>query len=227
MTNAIRMTFDHARVLLPVVHCIDTQQVQAQADVALEHGADGIWLINQGGMDDRGVLYTAEFIARERPGLFIGVNLLGLGRKEIEDRLVSRRSPVVGLWTDTLIVTRFRGLYFGSVAFKGQPPVDPSRWGKKAREAMILGADVVTTSGPATGQPAPIEKVQAMRKVLGDHALALASGVAVDNVAQYLPFVDAFLVASSLERSFGEFDPGRLQALADVIHAFPASEVAY
>jgi predicted TIM-barrel enzyme len=84
--------------------------------------------------------------------------------------------------------------------------------------AAAQGVHVVTTSGPATGSPALVSKVQVMRAALGDHALALASGITPENVRIYLPYVDAYLVASGIERSFGEFDPARLRALAELIH---------
>lgn len=64
-----------------------------------------------------------------------------------------------------------------------------------------------------TGQAADIDKVCAMREGLGDGALALASGVTPENVRAYLPYVDAFLVGTGIEASFGVIDETKLAAL--------------
>ena len=53
-----------------------------------------------------------------------------------------------------------------------------------------------------------------------DVALALASGVTADNVGAYLPYVDAYLVGTGIERALGVLDPLAVRALADAIHAW-------
>lgn len=214
--NAILETFRRPRVFLPVIHCRRPSQVAAEIEVARRHGGDGVFLINQGGMDHREVMRAAT---RHAADFWVGVNLLGVMPTEI---FALWDDDVAALWSDGLFTpdTRFKGRYFGGAAFKGQWPVPASEWGHEADKARCVGADVVTTSGVQTGRAAPIVKVQAMRHALGDHALGLASGVSIENVADYLPYVDAYLVASSIEREFGRFDPGRMQALADAIHAW-------
>src|SRR3989344_5531922 len=59
--------------------------------------------------------------------------------------------------------------------------------------------DTVATSGDKSGSPPDVAKVQAMREAIRPHdSLALASGVSVENVALFKPYVDTFLVASSI-----------------------------
>jgi len=67
--------------------------------------------------------------------------------------------------------------------------------------------DVVTTSGPGTGQAAAVEKIRAMKQALGPRPLAIASGITPANIGEYLPIADAFLVATGISRSFTELDP--------------------
>lgn len=183
------------------------------------------------------VMMAADFVDET----FVGVNLLEAGRAAVynlpkqsrvsvwsdnagfeprsetkqldafRDRLKLDRSPRDMAW---------RGLYFGGVAFKYQREVPLEQCGVEARLAAHLGVDIVTTSGPATGHPPSVEKVRVMREAIGDHALAIASGITLDNVEPFLPHVNAFLVATGLESSFGVFDPGRVKALADTIHGF-------
>lgn len=58
--------------------------------------------------------------------------------------------------------------------------------------------DVITTSGPGTGQPASVNKIARIRSYIGDFPLALASGVNKDNKKLFEPYVDYMLVASSI-----------------------------
>lgn len=113
-------------------------------------------------------------------------------------------------------------LFFGGAAFKYQREVPLHLVGVAAATAAYL-CDVVTTSGPATGEPPDPEKLRLMREALGDHALAVASGVDADNVGAMLPYADAFLVASSLETSHGALDRGAVEELAAAIHEYRVS----
>lgn len=231
--NAITERFGRRRVLLPVIHAVSPEQVRAQAEVVAESGADGLFIINQGGMDADDVLAAATTIGQALPGFFIGINLLGVRPTETSGILSSmgrdRRELVSGLWADDAEATAWgarpardkvwSGLYFGGVAFKGQRPVPTERLGDVAAAAKAAGVSVITTSGANTGKACLPSKAAAMREAIGGHALALASGITIGNVESFLPVVDAFIVASSIERRFGEFDPGAVRALADRIHA--------
>jgi hypothetical protein len=46
--------------------------------------------------------------------------------------------------------------------------------------------------------------------------------VTTENVAQYLPYVDAYLVGTGIERELGVLDPDETKKLATAIHAFTA-----
>lgn len=232
--NAITERFKRRRVLLPVIHSVTPEQVRDQAEIAAEAGADGVFLINQGGMDSDDILAAAFWLGRAMPGFFVGINLLGQTPAELAHIVsamkASYRDQISGLWADDAQADRWsarppkdlawKPMFFGGVAFKGQTIVHPDSWGRVAADAAGAGVDVVTTSGSATGKACRPEKVRAMRDALGDHALALASGIHIGNVDQFLPTVDAYLVASSIERRFGEFDPGAVRALADRIHEY-------
>lgn len=215
--NKIRERFGDRRVLLPVIHCVHEAQVRLAADVAMEHGADGVFLINQGGMHAHEVAVLAGKLREDVA--FVGLNRLG-------DTLMAAatvtRSKLDAVWSDYCdLPCDLRGrpwLFFGGVAFKYQPEV--SDVGLAAFGAVRDGVDVVTTSGPATGSPPTVEKLAAMRAAIGDHALAVASGITPENVEPFLAHVDAFLVASGVEQSFGVFDPARVRALAQAVHGW-------
>lgn len=233
--NAIFRTFKRPRVLLPVVHCEREGQARRAVDVAMAHGADGVFIINQGGMQDAAVLRMAErLVAEGHP--FVGLNLRGESVASLfQDAAMTR---LHGVWADSAGIRvvddaidgreaiehrtareeiGYAGLYFGGVAFKYQRPVERYMLAPVALSAVNLGIDVVATSGDAPGKPPAVEKIAAMREAIGDHALAIASGITPDNAASYLA-ANAFLVATGIEEKFGVFDPARVKALADVIH---------
>lgn len=234
--NAIERVFNKPKVLLPVVHAISREQVTKNVADAIACGADGVFLINQGGMTAREVIDYADDLVREVPDMFVGVNILG---REVPQVIRSLSEAVPGIWSDDAGVidgdepatealwllrrrarmeTRWTGLFFGGVAFKYRSQVPVHRFGAVALAASQAGVNVVTTSGEATGSAPPIDKVRVMKEAIGNHALGLASGVTVENVESFLPYVDAFLVATGIEREFGWFDPVKLAELAKRIH---------
>jgi len=221
---------------LPVLHLKAIEHTHDQVAVAIENGADGVWLINHS--TDNQMLTVEQFklVRREHPDLWIGMNLLGIPAHAAMHQvsiLFVNGERVDGLWADdsgirdegpsqkarnvwiTKRETGWDGEYFGSVAFKAGPIIqDPPAAAKIAKGFM----DVVTTSGTATGIPADLEKVRGMKEALGDHRLGVASGITPENVQDYLPFVDDFLVATGISRDFHTLDPAKVRALGDQIH---------
>jgi predicted TIM-barrel enzyme len=90
----------------------------------------------------------------------------------------------------------------------------------KAARIASRYIDVVTTSGPGTGQAAALEKIQVMKEALDDFPLAIASGITPENAVQYLPWADCVLVATGISRTFEEFDPQRTQDLVNRVRSF-------
>jgi len=238
--NHIERVFGKPRVLLPVIHVQSIEQAQHNAKVAMENGADGVFLINQGSGAET-TFRAAQEVSALHPKFWVGINLLG--ERDLQVLSLVEHSTIRGVWSDDAGISeettsedacalRDRllgvmgswstrgGSYLSGVAFKYRRSVDPRHWGHVAAMAAKAGVDVVTTSGQATGSAAPQEKLEAMREALGDHALALASGVSEENVDQY-PRVNAFIVASSilLPGPGDNFDPVRIRRLASRLSA--------
>lgn len=212
------------RFLFAVIHMSIAYDAANSADVALRSGADGLFLINQGAAEEW-TLDTLASLRENRPGVFLGVNLLGA---EPDDTLrVCRYHGVVpdAIWTDGLTPgvsdPDWAGLHFGGVAFKGQPSVPKGELGRAYDEATGV-CDVPTTSGTATGVPAPVGKIHtlgAAAQSLG-RPLAIASGITAENVECYLPFANAFLVGTGIEKSFGVICPLKTGQLAHLIDEY-------
>lgn len=241
-TSKIQEVFGKPRVLLPVIHPVSRLKAITAARVAVDAGAPGVFLVDQGASEADVLMYVMDL--RDRfPELWIGVNLLT--RQPVEALIKARQEcagVISGIWADDAGINEhalfneqpepcrmltakmqlaWSGLYFGGVAFKYKRQVDHDDLGSAAARAAHY-MDVVCTSGPETGKPASIEKIKAMHAGLGDGAtsFAVASGITVDNVKTYLPYVDAYLVGTGIEKEFGVFDHVRVQALARKIEAW-------
>ena len=230
-------TFGRDKVFLPVIHPVSREVALGSIRTAVEAGADGIFLIDQG-MTSGEVLDFVPEVHALYPGLWIGVNLLDTEAHLVVPRVVGL--PIGGIWSDDAGINElsdrqvraelFRearvghswdGLYFGGVAFKYQRVV-PTEWLPLAAEKAAPWMDVITTSGLGTGLAAEVDKVEAMRSTGVVHPIGLASGITPENVGTFLPHVDAYLVASGIETAkySGVLVPERTKALADRIHRF-------
>jgi len=241
MLNAIQQTFKRPRVFLPVIHPVSEAIALSSIQTAVEAEADGIWLINQG-MRTPELLAFIPKVNRLFPKLWIGVNLLGTP----PDQMIGciKDLPVWGIWCDNAGINEWqdrqvdgeefrdarklhnwKGLYFGGVAFKYQREVQDNMLPVAAQKATAW-MDVITSSGPGTGYAAPTEKAKALRAGAGEHAIALASGVSPENIEGFLPYVDAYLVASEIEteKYSGILVPERTKLLAEKIHNWNQNE---
>ena len=232
-----------------VVHCVNEAMARKAVDVAFIAGADGVFLINQGGMAWLDVLRLAHELGREDGPLSwmndderrIGVNILGASGQQLQ-RFMRDRSEISMCWADN--ATAFEGVelpgveLFGGVAFKYQDPVPAKMWAPRLMYAKILGVQVATTSGLGTGMPADVTKVRRMVEIVRElntlgyllawegptQRLALASGVSLQNVADYLPHVDDFIVGSSIESSLGVLEPAKVQELGRRIREYESNQ---
>ncbi len=219
---------------LVVIHVVDYHQAKRNCEIALDNGADGIFLINH----DVGDEQLAEIYARLRTLLrtqFVGLNFLGSGLARVAKLLKAHASDATAIWFDDtgytegedgksdnleetirlkgeLEESKFRGLVFGGVDFKYQRPV---RNLPRVTRGVAEYVDVVTTTGPATGVPPSLEKIKLMRRPLPPgKKLAIASGMTPENVEPFLEYVDYFLVATGVSRSHTELDAARVRLMA-------------
>lgn len=211
---------------LSVLHVESSNVALQQVSLAVANGARGLFLINHSS-SYRALLTTYFQIREQFPDLWLGLNFLDL---RPENAFPITPTGVNALWfdngdmspQDTALCKEFCGSFgittFAGAAFKYQNKGLPIE-----EEALNVAEnfDVVTTSGDATGSPAALGKVKAIRQAIGaDRKLALASGVTVENVNSYLPYVDHFLVATGISQTFTTFDPHRLSQMAQSIMAY-------
>ena len=89
-----------------------------------------------------------------------------------------------------------------------------------ARAAEFFGADGVVITGTATARPADPKDVQAAKAAV--HVpVAIGSGLTPDNLAQYWPHADAFIIGSYFKRDglwCNPIDPARLAKFMDTVN---------
>jgi uncharacterized protein len=90
-----------------------------------------------------------------------------------------------------------------------------------ARDTVERGlADALIVSGAGTGLAADLADVERVRRTSPATKILLGSGVTLENVREFLPAADGFIVASSLKldgRLSNPVDPKRVAALARAI----------
>lgn len=229
-----RAVFSKKHTLLVVVHAENIEQSVRNARIAHDEGADGIFLINHR-ISASDLLRCYRVVREVCLEWWIGANFLDLDNESAIQTMAG--SGISGLWlddagvredevdpcTEIRTLRQWQKLYgvdlamlFGGVAFKYQKPVkDPARVAQLAAPHI----DVVTTSGDGTGIAADVEKIRLMKQAIGDRPLAVASGITPENVSQYLPYADCFLVATGVSKNLTELDQAKVGKLVRAIAA--------
>jgi len=230
-------------VVLPVIHVLQNEQAEHNVRLAIQEGCPGVFLINHD-FPYSEFLPIIRHVRQTFPDYWIGVNFLavtGLEAFPVLAQLGEEGCRVDAYWADDARIDEkhdaanqveaddidrvrqscgWDGLYFGGTAFKKQREVSEADYATSASIACNY-MEVVTTSGIATGHSADLSKVSTFRDACGDKPLALASGITPENVTEYLPFVDAVLVATGInvKNDFYNIDPAQLDSLMQLIRS--------
>ncbi len=80
--------------------------------------------------------------------------------------------------------------------------------------------DVVVTSGPETGTAPALRKMALLRECCADFPLGIASGMTPENIRDFLPYADCFLVNTGISSDGGlTLDKRLTPRMAELIHA--------
>ena len=198
--------------IIPVIHTIDMNQVKYNLDLCKNNGIDFVFLINHGfGPKCVETLQTYFNLSKEMYDIKIGLNFLQVDTPEAMAIVNSMSIKPDALWVDKSYITpndltkanlikelnTLSIKYFGAVAFKYQKQPSKNEL-QLVCETATNYMDVITTSGSATGIAADLEKIKTIKNYIGNHEMAIASGINADNKNMYSEFVDYLLVASSI-----------------------------
>jgi membrane complex biogenesis BtpA family protein len=110
---------------------------------------------------------------------------------------------------------------FADVHVKHAVPLGNWTIADAARDTVERGlADALIVSGAGTGLAADLADVEQVRRTCPATKVLLGSGVSLENIRDFLPVADGFIVASSLKlngRLANPVDPKRVAALARAI----------
>ncbi len=205
-----------------VIHVVDYQQAKRNCEIALDNGADGIFLAD-GGVSDEVLGGICSRLRDASPiALFIGMHIPGFEPFVNLKMLSDHAWNPSALWFTTVTdpmrlkheadASRFPGLVFGEVNFD---PKNPARVLAVESGIMASFVDVVTVAALDASLPPELETIQLARRVLPPgNKLAIASGMTPENVEPFLDYVDYFLVATGVSKSQTELDPARVQLMA-------------
>jgi hypothetical protein len=223
-------------VVMPVIHVLDVQQTATNIDIAIAGGVPGVFLINHDFSVDKFLPIVRE-IRKRYPSLWIGLNFLAVPGDRafpILAELDRDGCNIDAYWADDACIDEhatkesqvaannikeireqsgWEGFYLGGTCFKKQREVSVEHYGVSAELATHF-MDAVCTSGQATGMEADLDKISTFRTNIGEHVLALASGITPENAKAYNQ-VDCFMVATGInvEGDFYNIDPKRLARL--------------
>jgi len=216
------------KLFFPVVHCRrgECEHAVHQTSLALEAGADGVFLICMSKEPAQVYLELYFAVRASFPDSFVGINFLGMTPAEA---MAAAPDDCSAIWTDTGVASQvdptlpqmeqqrasraWSGLHFGGFFHKGPgrptftEPLSESHCSlidDGAALALDL-LDVPVVTGPRTGHLIEPHVLEQMHAGLGSAKIATASGISFENIHQVLPMVDIFMVASSLE-AYETFD---------------------
>lgn len=205
----------------PVIHVLMEQEALEDADTIINSGCDGLFLIQMHGYDH---LLDPIFkaIRAKHPKFPIGVNYLSLTASNALERSLSvgynatwSDNPGVhssGVSTEAYLIGaalehNTNHTFFGSVAFKYQAPdYNPVLAASFARRQHMIP----TTSGTATGIAPDVAKLEAIFNSAPDAPLAVASGLAADNIGILGRYITHAIIATSISNKFDRIDGDKL-----------------
>lgn len=187
--------------IIPVIHMITEEQVFTNVDTCIKCGIEKVFIINHVVEVDE-LLNCACKVKNTYPDLWVGVNMLGL---TAEQALIRSPIGINGIWSDSSLELHqshlfkkhnpFGAMFFGGLAFKYQP--QPTDLLTACNHATLL-THVATTSGEGTGKSPTTYKIKLIREYLGEHPMAIASGISSENIHLYKDLANYLLVASSI-----------------------------
>jgi predicted TIM-barrel enzyme len=214
--------------VLPVIHILNKQQTIAQAELLVSSKCDGFWLINHGGDDDL-TLSLAVTLSERYPDFVVGVNLLSHSADSAINATVEHGlkylwldyAGVHSVYPNETLLTQLKDIglqhnvqIFAGAAFKYQSPEpDPANAASLAQAHGFI----VTTSGSGTGHAADLTKIKYMSCAV-DCQLAIASGLTIDNLTDYYPYVEYALIATGISHDEYYFDPKKLTEFMNKAH---------
>ncbi len=164
--------------------------------------------------DGRAALAIASAVGAS----FIRVNVL-CGARVTDQGLV--QGIAHKLLRDRLTLDAGQIRILADVDVKHSAPLGPPRpIDEEAADLLNRGrADGLIVTGPATGRPADIDKLRAVRRAAPDAPVLIGSGVTADNVTGVRGLCDGIIVGTWLKRGGGVTEPIDSARVAELVRS--------
>ena len=96
---------------------------------------------------------------------------------------------------------------------------------ESALEAIKLGSDGLIITGKWTGQAPEIEKLEAVRKAVGDFPIFVGSGADKDNLKSLFKYANGAIVSTSLKRGSAKKSEVNVKNWKQRINKFRVKEI--
>ncbi len=206
--------------VFPVIHHLNDELALSEGEKAFKAGSDGVFLISHNGDDD--LLGQVGRVLKSRyPSMKVGLNFLSKGVLAAYD--VAKDYELDMVWGDScgvdgkglnelgqklssLAKSNLKIEVFASVAFKYQAK-EP--YPNTASLHAFSAGFIPTTSGAATGSAPELEKIRSMSQA-SEKVLAVASGMTLENVEAFKPYLSHILVATGVSLDEHRLDAEKL-----------------
>lgn len=232
MHNVLKGTFEKEKVLLPVISIVSEDQTTNDVAIAYKSGADGVIIADTFGANPLFLNRIYTSIKRIFDDYWIGLNYLS---QNITEAIEHTPDELQGLYVHNLFthhqarggafhesnrknmrdIQLWNGLYFGAIELKGKLETKEV---KEIARLTIPNIDVLVVNSGNEHEPPLIENIKALKNELGCHSLSISSGINEENIQQFLPFVDCFIVDSSIKKDNGELDRRKVEQLEKIVH---------
>lgn len=210
--------------IYPVIHVSNMNNVIENVEISRKCGCEGVFLIHMQGHDEILTDIFRELKIRY-PDLKIGINRLSKRPSESFDE--NNKCGANFTWMDNCGISDGEmnsyghGLVdiktnnpshkiFAGIAFKYQ------KTDNKPIESVKMALEngyIVTTTGMSTGNAPDVKKIIDFSNAVGRENLAIASGITPENIKEFVPYCEHFLVATGISLDFYRFDIDKLSLL--------------
>ena len=208
-------TFENMRKLLIELHCKSEAQVLTEAQKIIDAGAQGFLLSNRSSFVSSykqtkpNLFELAHKLKQMYPSKIIGVNPLDqtshvalmMGKQYSFDLLwVNDGGIFPGIDSAFPCFMESGKEYYGSIHTSNNQSVDLIQQ-VQILQGSIKNFSLVVTSGISAGIPPHIEKIKTIKEAIGATPLVIASGMSAENVREYCPYADVFIVGISVQEN--------------------------
>jgi len=225
--------------IIPVLHMSNKDNLNHNISIIKSLNIKKIFIINHDYQTLDEIKEEYNYIKSKIKNIWIGINCLTSCETKIFTELSNERFFPDAVWIDNSAIQNsygtknrdkiyesyleykekgFQGRYFGGFAFKYQK--QPLNLEKATIEATDF-IDIITTSGNGTGVKADIEKIKTIYKnVNNKNDIAIASGITPDNIKDYIPFINYFLIATGISESFYRLSLEKTKQVINTLNQF-------